>query len=687
MKSFHKKTIILGLILLTNSVYKVNAQLSIAAIQEPNIILIDPANGQITDPSFIDLSSLNPSTPKAIIQVDNEIWISDQIADRIDRFDLGGQHLGEIGGQVANGGLDNIKGMAVIGNNEVWVTNAGTQNGAPGDAIVRIDFNGNILGNISTGSDSSFDIIDNGAGEAYISYIGTNTRIERMDYTGTVLGNIVAPSVVNFIQQIDITSTGSVLAGVFSNSTNGNSSGVYRFSETNGNIIDYWSNSGVRGTMELDDGNILWSNSSGISILDENTGNSTSISSGSSQYFGKINFDCTSNPTSAPTGNATQNYCEGATVDDLTVTGSNIQWYDDPTAGNLLASSDLLVDGESYYASQTVASCESDTRFEVNVTINDPSAPTGVATQDFCIGSTVNHLTATGSVIQWYDDPTSGSLLSASDILVAGNYYATQTISGCESSTRFEVVVTIDDPAVPTGDQTQIFCDSAKVNDLQATGSDITWYDDATGGNILLSTDNLVDGESYYASQTISGCEGQDRFEVVIAIDAATPVTGDANQTVSVVNPNDATLDDLVVSPSTITWYGSEADALSESNPLPSSTILSDNETYYAVNSENGCQSIPFEVTVTIEVTASLESFVNDALEYYPNPTTNILNIKYSKPISEYNVSTVLGQSLISKKTNTKDIKIDLTSLPPATYFIKIVSENNSKTIKIVKRN
>src|SRR5690606_39736386 len=67
--------------------------------------------------SFIDLTPLDPGTPKALIQVGEEIWISDQFRDRIDRFDLDGIHLGAI-----TGGMDNIKGMELVNGSEVWLT-------------------------------------------------------------------------------------------------------------------------------------------------------------------------------------------------------------------------------------------------------------------------------------------------------------------------------------------------------------------------------------------------------------------------------------------------------------------------------------------------------------------------------------------------------------------------------------
>ena len=49
--------------------------------------------------------------------------------------------------------------------------------------------------------------------------------------------------------------------------------------------------------------------------------------------------------TSAPTGNASQSYCSGATVANLVATGTTIKWYATSTAGTALASTTALLSG------------------------------------------------------------------------------------------------------------------------------------------------------------------------------------------------------------------------------------------------------------------------------------------------------------------------------------------------------
>jgi hypothetical protein len=186
--------------------------------------------------------------------------------------------------------------------------------------------------------------------------------------------------------------------------------------------------------------------------------------------------------TSAPTGSATQSFCNGATVNDLAASGSNIKWYDAASGGNLLTGATTLVNGSHYYASQTVNGCESVNRLDVTVTITNTSAPTGSATQSFCNGATVNDLAASGSNIKWYDAASGGNLLTGATALVNGShYYASQTVNGCESVNRLDVTVTITNTSAPTGSATQSFCGSATVASLTATGSNLKWYDAASG--------------------------------------------------------------------------------------------------------------------------------------------------------------------------------------------------------------
>jgi len=251
------------------------------------IAAFNPFDGSLINPTYIDLNPLEAGTPKHAHQVGNEIWVSDQIRDRIDRFSLTGSFLSSIGGNFAGSGLDNIKGMQVVGN-EVWVTNAGTNNDAPGNAIVRIDASsGDILGNIPTNG-SSFDIIRFN-GENLVSFIGAaTTRIDRYDDSGNLLGNFVSAGQFNFFQQMAPMDNGNLLVAAFSNLSGGFGNGVYEIDGSTGSPVGPVQGTlatGPRGVYELGNGNIMWTNGGGVQVTDPNTGITTTVLAGSAQYI------------------------------------------------------------------------------------------------------------------------------------------------------------------------------------------------------------------------------------------------------------------------------------------------------------------------------------------------------------------------------------------------------------------
>ena len=295
-------------------------------------------------------------------------------------------------------------------------------------------------------------------------------------------------------------------------------------------------------------------------------------------------LNCLSLACPAPTGNTSQSFCQSGTIADLVAVGTSIQWYATPTGGSPLAVGTTLVNGTTYYASQTTASCESNVRLAVTVTINTPAAPTGSASQSFCNAATVADLTATGSNIQWYAAASGGSPLPAGTSLVNGtSYYASQTISGCESATRLAVTVTIGIPNAPTGAAAQTFCNSATIANLSATGTAIQWYAAASGGTALAAGTALANGSTYYASQTAGGCESTDRLAVTATINAPATPTGSAAQTFC----NAATVADLTATGSGIQWYTGATGGTA----LTTGTALS-NGTYYASQTISGCESM-----------------------------------------------------------------------------------------------
>ncbi|WP_286749602.1 T9SS type A sorting domain-containing protein, partial [Flavobacterium sp. 40-81] len=129
----------------------------------------------------------------------------------------------------------------------------------------------------------------------------------------------------------------------------------------------------------------------------------------------------------------------------------------------------------------------------------------------------------------WYNVPTGGTAMASTDALATGTYYVTQTISGCES-TRLSVSVTVNVTPQPGGATTQAITVNtpaeATIEDLVATGTGIIWYptlaDAQAGTNAIPAGTQLVNGSTYYATQTVSGCASTTALAVTVTVTLGT---------------------------------------------------------------------------------------------------------------------------------------------------------------------
>ncbi len=79
-------------------------------------------------------------------------------------------------------------------------------------------------------------------------------------------------------------------------------------------------------------------------------------------------------------------------------------------------------------------------------------------------------------------------------------------------------------------------------------------------------------------------------------------------------------------------------------------------------------------------------SFDNANFTFYPNPVKNTLNLSYNKEISNVDVFNLLGQKVTSKVINANEAQVDMSNLSNGAYMVKVTSENQVKTIKVIKQ-
>ncbi|MBC7524566.1 MAG: T9SS type A sorting domain-containing protein [Flavobacterium sp.] len=114
-------------------------------------------------------------------------------------------------------------------------------------------------------------------------------------------------------------------------------------------------------------------------------------------------------------------------------------------------------------------------------------------------------------------------------------------------------------------------------------------------------------------------------------------------------------------------------------------TGLTPGAIYYIQVWSNASEQGTFTLKLT-SVGLSNTSFNSDNFNLYPNPVKDILNLSSEKTINSVKVFNLLGQEVAVKNFDSNQVQIDLSSLSSGTYLLKIVSENQIKSLKIMKK-
>ena len=189
----------------------------------------------------------------------------------------------------------------------------------------------------------------------------------------------------------------------------------------------------------------------------------------------------------------------------------------------------------------------------------------------------------------------SGGTAAIATGLTAGNYTVTITDANGAVITKDFTLTAPPIVSPPTADTLQKFCVSGNltISDLQVQGTQVKWYASANALTELPHTTILVTGTTYYASQTINGCESSQRKAVTVVLNSTNA---------PVVNPftlcESATVADLhLVTPTGVsyTWYTTPTGGTA----LTQDTVLTTG-TYYVEKIQQGCVSQRAAVAVSI---------------------------------------------------------------------------------------
>lgn len=381
------------------------------------------------------------------------------------------------------------------------------------------------------------------------------------------------------------------------------------------------------------------------------------------------------------------------------------------------------------------------------VPCNPIAAPTATGTT-ICSGATAN-LSATASLtnstLYWYDVNVGGTSIGNGTSFTTGaltattSFWVEETIVGCPSSARTEVVVTVSGiaPTVNAGiDQT--ICAGASVI-LTATGTGtISWNNGVTNGVAF----NPSATTTYTVTLTSGACSNTD--QVLVTVNSLPTVSAGADQTVcagesvtlvgsGVTNLtwNNGVFDGTDFTPTatgTYTVTGTDANGCSNTdqvtvtvNPVPTATatistgttlvagpagqsyqwincatsqpisgatsanyVATANGNYSViVTNTNGCSST--SSCVTVNSAGINENKEESTVSVYPNPTKGKINLNIPTEQANVSVYNALGKVIANYSNVQNGAAIDLSNDPNGVYLIHVATEKGTSILRVVR--
>lgn len=436
------------------------------------------------------------------------------------------------------------------------------------------------------------------------------------------------------------------------------------------------------------------------------TGNSftTPSISATTTYYAEAFNGCTAssrtavvatiNPIPTITANNVERCGEGSVTLTANPSTGTVKWYDAATGGTELGTGTTfttpnLTVTTTYYAETTSTSGCVSNRIAVDAVIKPIPTITGTTPATRC-GSGQVTISATADMgdINWYDSQTGGTWLHAASswtisVSSTTTYWVGSSMNGCNSD-RVAVVVTVNTVPSITSTTPASRCGLGSVT-LSATASTsiIKWFDAATGGTEVgagssFTTPSLSATTTYYVETSNGTCTSA-RTAVTATVTQTAAPTGSTAQSFC---PG-ANVSSLVANGSTIQWY----DAATGGNLLSGSTPLVNGNVYYASQTQNSCESST-RLAVTANQTTCMGTVetVKTSVKVYPIPVSDILFIEADSKILTVEIYAMSGQKVLAEKGGKDKLQLNVKHFPEAMYLVKIITEKETKTVKIVKK-
>ena len=307
--------------------------------------------------------------------------------------------------------------------------------------------------------------------------------------------------------------------------------------------------------------------------------------------------------------------CDAGSVTLQAVASSGtLNWYDAPTAGNLVGTGTSFTTPSistttTYYVEATSGICNS-VRTAVTATVNITPSITSTTPGSRCdSGSVTLFASANAGTLNWYNAPTSGTLLGTGtsfttpSISTTTTYYV-EAVNGSCTSVRTSVVATVNASPTISSTTPASICsgDSFNIAALASSGT-INWYNLPTGGTLLATGSNYslssLSTTTIFYAQAIDGSCSSVRTPVEVTVTnrptntSSTPASRCGNGSVTL---------SATFSSGTVNWYNAPVGGtLVGTGSNFTTPSLSATTSYFAEATNGVCTSlVRTSVTATI---------------------------------------------------------------------------------------
>lgn len=277
-----------------------------------------------------------------------------------------------------------------------------------------------------------------------------------------------------------------------------------------------------------------------------------------------------------------------------------------------------------------------------------------------------------GSTYLWNDNSTNDSLT----VTNSGTYFVNVTdTNGCVNSDTVNVVINAL-PNVSASAAVTSMCESAPPVPLVGTPANGTFSGPGVSG--ITFTPSVSGAGNHTVTYTYSDTSGCSNTAVIVLSVFANPSVS-ATASSNTVCTDDANVT-LTGTPSGGTFSGTSVSG----NSFDPSAGAGNYNIIYTYTDTNSCSgTATISITVDACVGIAEQNSTNDVV-LYPNPANNGFTIAGLNGISLIEIMDLSGKVVATQQTAAGLVNVNLENLPTGVYFVRISSEGNSRTEKLM---